>query len=304
MSLLLSRRAALSHAALIGAACLLPVTRLNAASLPKDDALKAAEQKLNDLERSHAGHLGVMVLDTATNKEFGRRVDQRFPMCSTFKFLAAAALLKAVDDGKEQLDRKIAYGEKDLLPYAPETKKHVAEGSMTLGDLCAAAVQWSDNTAANLMLAALGGPHGLTQFLRGIGDPVTRLDRNEPTLNTAIADDPRDTTSPKAMLGDLKSLLLGDVLTPASRQQLTTWMTGSQTGDKRIRAGLPTGWREGNKTGTGDHATANTVSIIWPASGAPILATVYYTGSAASRDQQSDIHAEVGKLIAATFGGS
>jgi len=293
---MLSRRAAL-----IGAACLLPVARLNAASLTGEETLHAAGKRLAALEKQHGGRLGVMVLDTETKAHFGRRVDERFPMCSSFKWLAAAAVLKRVDEGKEQLDRKITYGEKDLLPYAPEAKKHVGDGSMTLGDLCAAAVQWSDNTAANLMLAALGGPKALTQFLRTVGDNVTRLDRNEPTLNTAIPGDSRDTTSPQAMLADLQTLLLSNVLSDRSRQQLTAWMAGSQTGGKRLRAGLPDGWREGDKTGTGANATANTAAIIWPPKGAPILATVYYTASAASRDEQEAIHADIARLLVETF---
>lgn len=296
MSLMLTRRAAL-----IGAACLLPVTRLHAASLTGEEALQAAEKKLAALEKQYGGRLGVMVLDSETKAHFGRRVDERFAMCSSFKWLAAAYVLKRVDDGKDQLDRKVSYSEKDLLSYAPETKKHVSDGSMALGELCAAAVEWSDNTAANLVLASFGGPKALTQFLRASGDKVTRLDRNEPTLNTAIPGDPRDTTSPQAMVLNLQNLLLGNLLSDSSRQQLTAWMANSQTGNKRLRAGLPDGWREGDKTGTGDHATANTVSIIWPSKGAPILAAVYYTASTASRDQQEGVHAEVGRLLAETF---
>lgn len=296
MNLMLSRRAAL-----IGAACLLPISRLYADTLPKATDTKEAEKKLAGLEKQYGGRLGVMVLDTETKAHFGRRIGERFAMCSSFKWLAAAYVLKRVDDGKEQLDRKVSYSEKDLLPYAPETKKHVGDGSMALGDLCAAAVEWSDNTAANLVLASFGGPKALTQFLRASGDKITRLDRNEPTLNTAIPGDPRDTTSPQAMVLNLQNLLLGNLLTDASRQQLTAWMAASQTGNKRLRAGLPEGWREGDKTGTGDHATANTASIIWPSNGAPILAAVYYTASSASRDQQDGVHAEVGRILAATF---
>lgn len=296
MSTAITRRAAL-----IGAACLFPVTYLKAANLADDKKLRNAEARLIELEKRHGGRLGVMVLDTGTGAQFGHRSEERFAMCSTFKFLAAAAILKRVDDGKDQLTRKISYGEKDLQPYAPEAKKHLSEGAMTLGDLCAAAVEWSDNTAANLMLGVLGGPQGITQFARAIGDPVTRLDRTEPTLNTAIPGDPRDTTSPEAMLRDAQRLLLGDALSPSSRQQLTDWVSSSQTGNKRLRAGLPADWKEGNKTGTGDNASANIVSIIWPAKGAPILATVYYTASSASRAEQDAIHAAVGKLITETL---
>lgn len=295
MSFAITRRAAL-----IGAACLLPLSRLHAAGFSEAD-LRAAEARIAMLEKQHGGRLGVMVLDTASNAELAHRADERFPMCSTFKLLAAAAILKRVDQGKEQLERKIAYGEQDLLPYAPETRKHVAEGSMGLGDLCAAAVEWSDNTAANLMLQSFGGPEGFTRFVRSLGDKTTRLDRTEPTLNTAMPGDPRDTTSPRSMLADMRHLLLGNALSPRSQQQLEGWMVRCQTGAKRLRAGLPSDWQVGDKTGTGANGTANTVAIIRPPKTAPILATVYYTGSSAPDDTLNGVHAEVGRIIAETF---
>jgi beta-lactamase class A len=296
MNLMLSRRAAL-----IGAACLLPISRLYADTLPKATDIKAAEQKIAELEKAHGGRLGVMVLDTGSNVQFGHRINERFAMCSTFKFLAAAAVLKRVDEGDERLDRKIVYTEKDLLSYAPVTREHVADGSMSLSDLCAAAVELSDNTAANLILKTLGGPSGITHLAASIGDPITRLDRTETTLNTAIAGDKRDTTTPKAMIGDLQTLLLGHVLSDDSRQQLENWMIACKTGAKRLRAGLPADWQVGDKTGSGDNNTANTIAIIRPPKGAPILAAVYYTASSADHDQQDAVHMAIGHLIAGTF---
>ncbi len=229
------------------------------------------------------------------------RADERFPMCSTFKLLAAAATLKRVDEGADRLDRTIRFGPSDLLDYAPVAKAHVAEGGMTLADLCAAAIDWSDNTAANLILQAIGGPAGFTQFARSLGDNVTRLDRNEPTLNEAAPGDERDTTSPAAMAEDMRKVLLGDVLSDSSRRQLQTWLIDDKVGDKRLRAGLPSSWRIGDKTGSGDRGSTNTIAILWPPERAPVIATVYYTESAAPLDARNAIHKEIGGLIAETF---
>ena len=159
--------------------------------------------------------------------------------------MASAAALKRVDEGKERLDRVIPYGPADLLEYAPITKAHLADGGMTLGSLCAAAIDWSDNTAANLILDAIGGPAGFTAFVRSIGDSVTRLDRNEPTLNTSVPGDERDTTTPLAMAGDAQKALLGNILSEASRRQLEAWLINDKVGDKRLRAGLPPSWAIG-----------------------------------------------------------
>jgi beta-lactamase class A len=295
MTVTLTRRATL-----IGAAALLPFAPLRAAASPKADALGAAEARIATLEQQHGGRLGVVAMDTETGASITYRPDERFPLCSTFKFLAAAAILRRVDAGTEKLDRQIAYGSSDLVTYSPVTQDHAGAG-MPLGEICAAAIEWSDNTAGNLMLGTIGGPQGLTQYVRSLGDSVTRLDRTEPTLNTAIAGDQRDTTSPQAMIADLKRILLGEELSAASRQQLEAWLIDDRVSAKRIRAGLPPTWRAGDKTGSGDNGTANTVAILWPPSGAPILAAVYYTGSSASADLRNAVHAEIGRIIAQTF---
>jgi beta-lactamase class A len=215
--------------------------------------------------------------------------------------LAAAAALKRVDEGAERLDRTIAYGPSDLLEYAPVANAHVAEGGMTLADLCAAAIEWSDNTAGNLVLQSIGGPSGFTQFARSLGDAVTRLDRNEPSLNEATPGDPRDTTSPRAIAADMQKILLGDVLSATAQRQLEAWLIDDKVGDKRLRAGLPSSWRVGDKTGSGDRGSTNTIAIIWPPDRAPIIAAVYYTGSSAPMDARNAIHKEIGGLIAETF---
>ncbi|HEY1942105.1 MAG TPA: class A beta-lactamase [Roseiarcus sp.] len=268
-----------------------------------DDPSRAAEQRIAALEARAGGRLGVCVIEAKSGRRLAHRAEERFPMCSTFKALAAASILARVDRGVETLDRRVAYGPADLLEYAPVTKAHVADGAMALGDLCAAAIDWSDNTAANLMLQAIGGPAELTRYIRSIGDPVTRLDRNEPTLNTAIPGDERDTTTPLAMARDLEVVLLGEALSEGSRRQLESWMIDDKVGDKRLRAGAPASWRIGDKTGSGDNGTANTIAILRPPGRAPLLAAVYYTESSAPMEARNAIHREVGAIIGEAFGG-
>jgi beta-lactamase class A len=253
------------------------------------------------LEARAGGRLGVAVIESATGRHVAYRGDERFPMCSTFKVLAAAAVLRRVDAGAGSLDRRIAYGPADLLTYAPVTRAHVAEGALPLGELCAAAIQWSDNTAGNLILRTIGGPVAVTAMARSLGDTVTRLDRTEPTLNSAIPGDPRDTTTPMAMARDLQRVLTGATLSAASRRQLEAWMVGDRVGDDRLRAGLPAGWGIGDKTGSGDHGVANTIAILRPPARAPLFVAVYYAGSTGPMAARNAVHRDVAKLIAADF---
>jgi beta-lactamase class A len=265
------------------------------------DRLADANERLAAIETREGGRLGVAVLDSSAGAGLAYRAGERFPMCSTFKLLAAAAVLERVDQGKEKLDRVIPYGPGDLLDYAPVTKAHVADGGMTLGSLCAAAIDWSDNTAANLILDAIGGPAGWTAFVRSLGDSTTRLDRNEPGLNASIPGDERDTTTPMAMAEDAHKALLGNALSEVSSAQLEAWLVNDKVGDKRLRAGVPPSWGIGDKTGSGDHGAANVVVIIRPPGRAPLIAAVYYTESDASMDARNSIHKEIGRIIAATF---
>jgi beta-lactamase class A len=264
--------------------------------------LAAAERRIREIERKAGGRLGVFVRDSGSGATLAHRANERFAMCSTFKFLAAAVVLKQVDDGEARLDQDVPYGEGDLLDYAPETKKHLAAGHMRLGDLCAAAIQWSDNTAGNLILKQIGGPAGVTGFARSLGDKLTRLDRTEPTLNTNIPGDQRDTTSPAAISRTLEILLTKGTLTPASTRQLEDWMIGDKVGDARLRAGLPTDWQIGDKTGTGARGAANTVAFIRPPGRRPLFAAVYYDkGHDAPMNELNAPHVEVARAIAATF---
>jgi beta-lactamase class A len=267
-----------------------------------------ANQRLIDelkrLESESGGRLGVCVLETATGARHVHRGDERFPMCSTFKALAAAAILARVDTGKEQLTRRVTFDASTLVTYSPVTEKHVGGDGMTLAEICDAAVTLSDNTAGNLLLAAIGGPPGLTDFVRGLGDQVTRLDRNEPSLNEALPDDPRDTTTPNAMASTLQALILGTTaLSAASREQLTAWLIANKTGDARLRAGFAKDWRVGDKTGSGARGTANDVAVIWPPNKSPIVITAYLTGATVSAAQQSATLASVARAVSAMTSG-
>ena len=255
------------------------------------------------IEAGSGGRLGVAILDTATGARSGHRADERFPMCSTFKLLATGAVLARVDAGRERLDRRIRFAAADLVAYSPVTQQHADGEGMTLAEICEAALTYSDNTAANLLLAALGGPSIITAFARTLGDRVTRLDRIEPALNEAIPGDPRDVTTPGAMLADLRRLALGDVLSAASRGQFIRWLMANKTGDGRLRAGLPAGWRVGDKTGSGDHGSTNDVALIWPPDRAPILVSVYLTETKAPSDRRNATLAAVGRAVAEAVGG-
>lgn len=280
-------------AGLLGAPLLLPGRATAAAGW--EEGLAATFRKL---ESGVAGRLGVAVLDTASGRRALHRADERFPMCSTFKLLAAAAVLARVDRGEESLDRRIPIAAADILSYAPVTKERVGGEGMTLAELCDAAVTRSDNTAANLLLASLGGPAGLTAFARSIGDRLTRLDRTEPTANEATPGDPRDTTTPAAMAETVRALVLGDRLSAESRGRLTGWLVANTTGDETLRAGVP-GWRVGDKTGSGPNGTRNDVGVLWPPGRAPLVVSVYITGSTASADARNRTIAEVARAVAA-----
>jgi beta-lactamase class A len=243
------------------------------------------------------GRIGVAALDTGSGKRFDYRADERFPMCSTFKFLAAAAVLKRIDEKQEQLDRFVSYDVKDILEYAPVTKAHLKEGGMTLGALCEAAIEQSDNTAGNLLLDAVGGPEGVTNFARSLGDQVTRLDRKEPHLNSAIPGDDRDTTTPGSMLADMTRILTGDVLSRSLRSRLEDWLRGNKTGAAMIRAGVPPNWIIGDKTGRGANGATNDIAIMRPPDRAPVLLAIYSVGSTATANDRAAALAEVAKIV-------
>jgi len=261
-------------------------------------ATSDAETALRSLEQRRGGRLGVMILRPRDGASVSHRPDERFPMASTFKLLAAAAVLQRVDRGRERLERRVRFTRKDLVAYSPVTEHHAGGKGLTLHELCHAAITKSDNTAGNLLLAQIGGPAGLTAFARSLGDRLTRLDRIETGLNKATPGDPRDTTTPRAMAGDLNQLVLGDALSPASRNQLGEWLLANSTGDARLRAGLPATWRVGDKTGTGDYGVTNDVAVVWPPGGEPLIITAYFAESVASASDRNAVIAQVGRIAA------
>jgi beta-lactamase class A len=259
------------------------------------------DRDLADLETYVGGRLGVFALDTASGRTLAHRADERFAMCSTFKWVLAAAVLARVDRGELAIDQRIPYGKADLLDHCPVTGEHVAEGALALERMARAAVTVSDNGAANLLLAQVGGPAGLTAFVRQAGDSVTRLDRNEGALNSNVPGDPRDTTSPRAMVGLQKAILCGDVLAPASRERLLAWMKACETGKDRLRAGFPADWTVGDKTGTGENMAVNDLAIAIPPGRAPVLVAVYTSEGIHEDDGARHLatHQRVAKLVTA-----
>ncbi|KQU92289.1 class A beta-lactamase [Mesorhizobium sp. Root695] len=252
--------------------------------------------KIRRIEAKSGGRLGVACQIAGTSAQFGYRENELFPMCSTFKTLAAALILHRVDGGIEQLERSIKIPHNAVIANSPTTRKF-AGGEMTVAQLCEAAVTVSDNGAANLLLESFGGPPQLTAYLRSIGDSVSRLDRIEPELNESLPGDERDTTSPLAMVEDYGRLALGNSLSDKSRAQLVDWLVANKTGDERIRAGLPKGWRCGDKTGTGDRGSTNDAAVIWPASGNPILMSVYLTGTKQGLAKRNAVIASVSRVL-------
>jgi beta-lactamase class A len=276
---------------------------------PAPVADPTVDRELADLETYVGGRLGVFALDTGSGRTLAHRADERFAMCSTFKWVLAAAVLARVDRGELALDQRIAYGKADLLGHSPVTEEHVAEGALSVEVLARAAVTVSDNGAANLLLGQVGGaggPAGLTAFVRQAGDGVTRLDRNEPALNSNEPGDPRDTTSPRAMVGLLKAILCGDVLKPASRERLLAWMKACETGKDRLRAGFPGDWVVGDKTGTGENMAVNDLAIAVPPGRAPILVAVYTSEGIDEDDGARHLatHVRVARLVSSNFGSS
>jgi beta-lactamase class A len=257
---------------------------------------------VDEIESRLGGRVGLFAIATDSGKTLTHREDERFALCSTFKWVLAAAVLAKVDENRLALKQEIPFGPADIIDYAPVTSKHVKSGHLSVEELARAAIVTSDNTAANLLLARLGGPAALTAFLRANGDEVTRLDRNEPTLNTNLPGDPRDTTSPRAMATTLRTLLTTNVLSPASRERLSEWMISCETGRERLRAGLPPRWRVGDKTGTGDRGAANDVVIAWPPNRGPILVAAYLSDSTSSPPLLNAAHAELGRLVAQELG--
>lgn len=263
-----------------------------------DLAAQGLETVVTAWEDRLDARIGAVLHDTSSDWKIALRPQERFPMNSTFKSLLCGAVLARVDAGKEDLDRRIHFDESDLVTYSPVTEQHLA-GGLTIAELCEATVTLSDNTAANLLLDAIGGPAGLTSFLRETGDRSTRLDRWETELNEAVPGDPRDTAMPSGILRTLEALLYGHILRPASAAHLRQWMIDDKVADALIRAHLPEGWVIGDKTGAGGHGSRGIVAFIEPPAGGPYMAAVYITESNADIALRNQVISEIGAAMIA-----
>ena len=261
-----------------------------------------APPALDNYERESGGRIGLYAENLATGAKLAWRADERFVMCSTFKAALAACVLARVDRGEDQLAAMIAYGEADLLEYAPAAKQRLSIGAMSVADMCKAIVELSDNTCANLLLARIGGPAALTAFWCSLGDATSRLDHNEPELNRSPPGDPHDTTTPAAMASSLRRLVVGDALSPASRDQLTAWMVDCKTGANRLRGGLPASWKIGDKTGNNGKDASGDIAVVWPKPDHPILIVAYTQGGTPNATQIAAAFADIGRMVAARLG--
>lgn len=255
--------------------------------------------EIRSYERKTRGRVGVFAQNLDTGRKFTWRDDERFVMCSTFKASLVACVLSRVDMGQERLDRMVPYGEKDLQEYAPVAKArdNLSRGALSVEAMCRGAVELSDNTCANLLLSAVGGPAALTNFWRTTGDGTSRLDANEPELNRSRPGDPHNTTTPKAMAENLKRYVLGQVLMGPSRERLTNWMLGCQTGANRLRAGLPKAWMVADKTGNNGRDAAGDIAVAWIGPGKPVLICVYTQGGAPRPEDHEALFAGIGRVV-------
>jgi beta-lactamase class A len=301
----LSRRALLTAGAAgaVGAAALITPATAHATAAARVTAAAHATGgaagvtgRLRDLERRYEAKLGVYARNLRTGRTVRHHADDLFPICSVFKTLAAAAVLRDLDRDGEFLARRIHYTEADLVDGSDETRKHLAEG-MTVAELCDVTIRFSDNAAGNLLLRELGGPTAITRFARSLGDPVTRLDRWETELNSAEPWRVTDTTSPHAIGRTYARLVLGDALPAADRELLTHWLLNNTTSDDRLRAGVPPTWRVADKTGGGAYGTNNNVGIAWTPDGTPVVLAILSRKSDPAAVRENALIAEAAAVL-------
>ncbi|ALM52576.1 class A beta-lactamase [Halomonas huangheensis] len=291
----LTRRCFLSSASVLTASALVVPATLAAESGHNSTPDLGAE--FEALEQRHSGRLGIALMNLSSGVVASHRGDERVLFNSTIKTVIAAAMLSRVDRGEISLDSRLVVSESDLGGWTPITEQHLGEPGMTVAELCQAAVAWSDNAAANVLVTDAGGPAAITEYLRSIGDEVTHLDRMEPELNEHDHEgDERDTTTPLAMLQTLRTLIFGDTLSPQSRHQLVAWMVEGKTGDNRLRAGMPPNWLVGEKTGTNSVGNANDAGVAWPMDRGAVIAVAYTWLPDAEPEQRDEVIAEIGKL--------
>lgn len=243
---------------------------LSSCVLPRQPGIK---QRIAEIESGLGGRIGACLLDAASGASYGYREHERFAMCSTFKVALAGAILSRVQAGTLSPDDALQITPESLVAHSPVTGQR---NEMTLDELCAAAVEYSDNTAANLLLDQIGGPGGMTEFFRQLGDKVSRLDRYETTLNSNAPGDLRDTTTAAAMSSVLANLLVrGGALGQGARSKLFGWMANERNARNRIRAAVPPEWTAGNKPGTSNNGAVNDIAVLWPPGQGALIISVY-----------------------------
>jgi beta-lactamase class A len=256
-------------------------------------AAPSADEQVASMERRAGGRLGVFIHDLETGRCIRHRADDRFLMCSTFKLLAVGTLLNRVGRGLDTLDRRVMFGHENIVTHSPITNSNVGQG-MTLGDLCEAAIVYSDNTAGNLILNAIGGTDGLNGAMHAFGDDVSHLDREEPKLNNADGD--RDTTTPRAMARSVEHFLFKGALTPALYAKYSDWLRAAKPGLNMVRAGLPARTDAGDKAGRGSGGQNNDVTVVWRPGRKAVIIAAYYVNDAMNDDQRNEVLAEIGRL--------
>ncbi|MEB9528854.1 class A beta-lactamase Bla1 [Bacillus anthracis] len=259
---------------------------------------QATHKEFSQLEKKFDARLGVYAIDTGTNQTIAYRPNERFAFASTYKALAAGVLLQ--QNSTKKLDEVITYTKEDLVDYSPVTEKHVDTG-MTLGEIAEAAVRYSDNTAGNILFHKIGGPKGYEKALRKMGDRVTMSDRFETELNEAIPGDIRDTSTAKAIAKNLKDFTVGNALPHQKRNILTEWMKGNATGDKLIRAGVPTDWVVADKSGAGSYGTRNDIAIVWPPNRSPIIIAILSSKDEKEATYDNQLIAEAAEVVVNAF---
>lgn len=259
-------------------------------------------ETVRDIESRLGGRIGISIHDTGSGQRWEHRADERFPLSSTFKPFACAAVLTRIESGAERLHRVIEIEDDDLVSYSPLTETRVNTVGMTIAELCEATITLSDNTAGNLILESIGGPKAFTDYMRTIGDDTSRLDRWETDLNEGTPGDKRDTTTPRAAAASLNRLLLGQILSVSSREQLTTWMENDKVADALLRSALPEDWRIADKTGAGGHGARSIIAVIWPPAREPLVISIYVTENDASFAERNQAIAEIGAAIVETVG--
>ncbi|MFJ8991166.1 class A beta-lactamase [Streptomyces sp. NPDC102279] len=253
-----------------------------------------------ELEREFDARLGVYAVDTGNGKSVAYRADERFAFASTYKALAAGAVLRK--NTPAGLERVVRYTHADLVAHSPVTERHMESG-MSLRALCDAAIRYSDNTAGNLLFDELGGPKGFQTELAGRGDTTTQADRYEPALNEATPGDPRDTSTPRALASTLRAYTLGGVLDAGRRALLIDWLGRNTTGDALIRGGVPAHWKVGDKTGNASYGTRNDIGIVRPPDAAPIVLAVLSSRTTQDAPYDDQLIARATEIVVATSRG-